>query len=184
MGNATEAEKVAAISTLLSPHWPITANEFTPGSYYDWVGSTDPTQHPHLLTGDGYEQDPQHYFTPLHSGSGCTGRHYPPGSPATEACLASVPLNRMSIVGVSQFTTLRMRWTGIDIHAQYTLKIALPGRLTHNAYGSATDHGHDNAIHLWAGATLLYGPRVPLNISVLSLRVPKNETAGQSCLFH
>lgn len=107
-----------------------------------------------------------------------TGRHYPPGTPQTAGCDASVPIKRKSKIGVSMFTALRMRWTGLNRTAPHTLRLAFPGLLTHDAYGSATDHGNDNAIRLFAGATLLFGPRVPVNVSTLSFAVPVNETAG------
>ena len=99
----SEATKRHAIESLLSPTWPIDLEE---GSFYDWVGSISAEDRPHLLMGEGVQSDPMHYFTPLLGGSGCTGRHYTPGSPQTEACLASIPLRRMSKVGVSSKVTV------------------------------------------------------------------------------
>ena len=170
----SEATKRHAIESLLSPTWPI---ELPQGSFYDWVGSISAEDRPHLLMGEGVQSDPMHYFTPLLGGSGCTGRHYTPGSPQTEACLASIPLRRMSKVGVSKGQTLQMRWNTLDVHASYTLHVAFPGPLTHDAYGSETDHGHDNSIRLWAGSSLLYAG-LPANVTILALQVPRNETAG------
>jgi len=68
--------KVAQIDALLSPYWPVTAGEFTPGSFYDWVGSADPSDRPHLLPGPGATADPQHFYTPLHSNSGCAATDF------------------------------------------------------------------------------------------------------------
>ena len=159
---------------LLLPHWPIEVPE---GSYYDWVGSIERSDRPHLLMGEGVESDPMHYHTPLHGGSGCTGRHYQPGSAQTLACLASVPLKRMSKVGVSRGQKLQMRWESLDVGAGYTLHLAFPGPLTHDAYGSETDHGHDNSIRLWAGGSLLFSG-LPTNLTILTLAVPRNETSS------
>ena len=80
-------------------------------------------------------------------------------------------------MGVSKGQTLRMRWGTLDVHASYTLHVAFPGPLTHDAYGSETDHGHDNSIRLWAGSSLLYAG-LPANVTILALQVPRNETAG------
>ena len=56
--------------------------------------------------------------------------------------------------------------------------------------GSATDHGSDNWVRLWAGRTLLYGPALPVfpsggnsSTSVLSLPVPRNETSDGELEF-
>lgn len=133
----TESAKLQAIDTLLLPHWPIDLPE---GSSYNWVGSIEVADRPHLLMGEGVETDPMHYYTPLHGGSGCTGRHYQPGSAQTLACLASVPLRRMSKVGVSQGQKLQMRWESLDMQADYTLHLGFPGPLTHDAYGSELQH--------------------------------------------
>lgn len=175
----SEAAKRQAVRSLLSPTWPI---ELPPGSFYDWVGSISSSDRPHLLMGEGVPSDPMHYFTPLLGGSGCTGRHYAPGSAQTDACLASVPLKRMSKVGVSKGQKLQMRWKSLDVHARYTLHVAFPGPLTHDAYGSETDHGHDNSIRLWAGGSLLYSG-LPTNVTILALPVPRNETAGGALSF-
>ena len=200
----SESSQLKAIAGLTSPTWPIV--DFPEGSFYDWVGSNDPADRPHLLMGEGVKTDPMHYHTPLLSGSGCTGRHYLPGSAQTLACLASVPLKRMSKVGVSQDSQLQMQWEALDRTAQYTIHLALPGPLTHDAYGSETksahkqsavacdilyrcvltgclcmrgySHGNDNFIRLWAGSTLIYGPAVPINVTLLSFKVPQNETTG------
>ena len=176
---ASESARRQALGQLLLPHWPI---EVLAGSHYDWVGSIESQDRPHLLIGEGMATDPMHYFTPLHSGSGCTGRHYPPGSVATRACLASVPLKRMSKIGVSKGQTLQMRWAALDSRARYTLHLAFPGPLTHDAYGSETDHGFDKPVQLWAGRSLVYDG-LPVNITILALPVPRNETAGGELTF-
>lgn len=98
ISRAPASSRVALIGRLLSPYWPVSAQEFATGSFYDWVGSADPREHPHLLPGPGAAADPQHFYTPLHSASGCTGRHYTPGAPATASCDASVPIKRKSKV--------------------------------------------------------------------------------------
>jgi hypothetical protein len=175
----SETAKRQAIESLLSPTWPI---ELPEGSFYDWVGSISSADRPHLLMGEGVQSDPMHYFTPLLGGSGCTGRHYVPGSAQTEACLASVPLKRMSKVGVSKGQKLQMRWESLDVHARYTLHVAFPGPLTHDAYGSETDHSMDDSIRLWAGSSLLMSG-LPTNVTILTLPVPRNETARGALSF-
>ena len=88
----------------------------------------------------------------------------------------------MSKVGVSKGQRLEMRWTALDRGANYTLHLAFPGPLTHDAYGSETDHGQDNPIRLWAGRSLLYSG-LPTNVTILTLAVPRNETASGEMSF-
>jgi hypothetical protein len=187
----SELSKQAAIAALLAEaeeqeqeqeQAPGSSAGASTGSFYDWLGSPLVSDRPHLLLGQGAATDPGNFFTVAQSASGCTGRHYKPGSSAQATCLASCRARRMSYAGVSWNTSLQMRWEGLEGGVDYTLRIAFPGLKTHDAYGSETEHGQSQAIRILAGDSRLYpnpGPKaaVPVNVTMPSLPVPRNETS-------
>jgi hypothetical protein len=75
---------------------------------------------------------------------------------------------------------MELNWIGLDVAADYTLHISFPGSLTHNAYGTGGTVKDSNGIRFHAGESHLFGPEVPVNMSILTLKVPRNETAAGS----
>lgn len=172
--NSRPANDVGSIGNTTSSSSSSSVGAF----FYDWLGGPEAADRPHLNPGQGLAADPMNFFSPLQTASPCTGRHYPPGSPQQHACVASCPLKRMTYAGVSWSTALQMEWPDLDPTTAYTLHISFPGELTHDAYGSAT-RKFDNGVRISGGrGSVLYGPAIPVNISVLSLSIPRNETAG------
>ena len=74
--------------------------------------------------------DPMNHFSTLQSASGCSGRHYTPGSGAQLTCHAPCPIRRMAYAGASGGNSLRLQWQDLEPALAYTNKGAFPGLRT------------------------------------------------------
>jgi hypothetical protein len=98
-----EAERRKALEEIV--HW----TDPGPGGFYDDLG--DPARRPHLLTGAGYENDPGSYESPRTGFAGAAGRR------VAWACHAETLYD----------APLKMRYTGLDPHAAYKLRVVYAG---------------------------------------------------------
>jgi hypothetical protein len=101
------AKQVAAIRALLSRTDP------GPGGFYDELGN--PANRPHLLLGEGAEQDPEFRATPL------TGFRYP------DQFGNRAPLAWKRWAESLFDTPLKMRYTGLNTRVRYRLRVVYSG---------------------------------------------------------
>jgi hypothetical protein len=101
------AKQLSAIQALL------TRTDPGPGGFYDELGN--PSNRPHLLLGEGPEKDPEFRATPL------TGLLYP------DTLGSHAPLAWKRWAGSLFDAPLRMRYTGLDAHARYRLRVVYSG---------------------------------------------------------